>query len=93
MLPVWGALLAAIFGTASYGRVMGLMMPLIVLIVIPGYSLAGYLSDLTGNYSLCFIIFSALIATSMPLALLLKMPSAADADAALIQDKEPLATR
>lgn len=74
MLPVWGALLAAIFGTASYGRVMGLMMPLIVLIVIPGYSLAGYLSDQSGSYGLCFIIFSAVIAMSMPLAQMLKIP-------------------
>jgi MFS family permease len=75
MLPVWGALLAAIFGTVSYGRVMGLMMPLIVLIVIPGYSLAGYLSDQSGSYGLCFVIFSAVIAISMPLALMLKIPS------------------
>jgi len=74
MLPVWGALLAAIFGTASYGRVMGLMMPLIVLIVIPGYSLAGYLSDQSGSYGLCFIIFSAVIVMSMPLAQMLKIP-------------------
>jgi len=75
MLPVWGALLAAIFGTVSYGRVMGLMMPLIVMIVIPGYSLAGYLSDQSGSYGLCFVIFSAVIAISMPLALMLKIPS------------------
>ena len=78
MLPVWGALLAAIFGTVSYGRVMGLMMPLIVVIVIPGYSLAGYLSDQSGNYTSCFIIFSAFIAISMPLALLLKIASTAN---------------
>ena len=75
MLPVWGALLAAIFGTASYGRVMGLMMPLIVLIVMPGYSLAGYLFDQSGSYSSCFYIFSAVIALSMPLMALLKIPS------------------
>lgn len=75
MLPVWGALLAAIFGTASYGRVMGLMMPLIVLIVMPGYSLAGYLFDQSGGYSSCFFIFSAVVALSMPLMALLKLPS------------------
>lgn len=75
MLPVWGALLAAIFGTASYGRVMGLMMPLIVLVVMPGYSLAGYLFDQTGSYSLCFYIFAGVVALSMPLLLLLKLPS------------------
>ena len=74
MLPVWGALLAAIFGTTNYGRVMGLMMPLIVLIVIPGYGLTGYLYGQQGNYGLCFIVFSALIAMSMPLALMLKIP-------------------
>mgnify|MGYP000751863963 CR=1 FL=1 len=78
MLPVWSALLAAIFGTASYGRVMGLMMPLIVLIVMPGYSLSGYLFDQTGNYSLCFFIFSAAIALSMPLVAFLKVPSASE---------------
>ena len=76
MLPVWGALLAAIFGTASYGRVMGLMMPLIVMIVMPGYSMAGYLFDQSGSYSSCFYIFSAVIALSMPMLLLLKLPSA-----------------
>lgn len=75
MLPVWGALLAAIFGTASYGRVMGLMMPLIVLIVMPGYSLAGYLFDQSGSYSSCLFIFSAVVALSMPLMVLLKVPS------------------
>lgn len=82
MLPVWGALLAAIFGTASYGRVMGLMMPLIVLIVMPGYSLAGYLYDQTGSYSSCFYIFAAAVAISMPLMLLLKLPSTEQTEAA-----------
>lgn len=75
MLPVWGALLAAIFGTASYGRVMGLMMPLIILIVMPGYSLAGYLFDQSGSYRSCFFIFAAVVALSMPLMALLKLPS------------------
>lgn len=83
MLPVWGALLAAIFGTASYGRVMGLMMPLIALIVMPGYSMAGYLFDQSGSYRLCFIIFSSLIAISMPLLLLLKLPAEDRTDTAI----------
>lgn len=83
MLPVWGALLAAIFGTASYGRVMGLMMPLIVLLVMPGYSMAGYLFDQSGSYRLCFIIFSSLIAISMPLLLLLKLPAENRTDTAI----------
>jgi MFS family permease len=76
MLPVWGALLASIFGTASYGRVMGLMMPLIVLIVMPSYSMAGYLFDQSGSYSSCFFIFAGVIALSMPLMVFLKLPSA-----------------
>ena len=82
MLPVWGALLAAIFGTTNYGRVMGLMMPLIVLIVIPGYRLTGCLYGQQGSYGLCFIVFSALIAMSMPLALMLKIPPIKGADTA-----------
>lgn len=82
MLPVWGALLATIFGTASYGRVMGLMMPLIILIVMPGYSLAGYLFDQSGNYSLCFYIFSATIIASMPLITFLNVTSEREGQAA-----------
>ena len=49
MLPVWGAMLAVQFGVASYGRAMGLMNPLIVLMIMPGYAVTGYLYDMNGK--------------------------------------------
>jgi MFS family permease len=36
MLPVWGAMIAVVFGMKSYGRAMGAMMPVIALSVMPG---------------------------------------------------------
>lgn len=74
MLPVWGALLAAIFGVVSYGRVMGLMMPLITLLVMPGYAFAGFMYDLTGGYQLCFLIFVGILVVAALLLLLLRLP-------------------
>lgn len=49
-LPVWGAMMARAFGLVSYGRAMGLMSPLISLIVMPGFIVAGKVVDMTGNY-------------------------------------------
>lgn len=54
MLPVWGAMIGAEFGVASYGRVMGLMMPVIAGFVVPGPLLAARSLDLTGSYSMAF---------------------------------------
>ncbi len=52
MLPVWGAMVGAEFGVASYGRVMGLMMPVIAPFAGAGPILAGLSVDMTGSYSM-----------------------------------------
>ena len=52
MLPVWGAMVAAEFGVESYGRVMGLMMPVIAPFAGAGPILAGLSVDMTGSYSM-----------------------------------------
>jgi hypothetical protein len=59
MLPIWGALMARIFGLLSYGRAMGLMGPLITLCVMPGYTLVGRLYDTSGSYVPALLCFSA----------------------------------
>jgi MFS family permease len=41
MLPVWGSILAVLFGSANYGRVMGMMNPLIMPLTLVGAPLAG----------------------------------------------------
>jgi len=60
MLPVWGSMMARVFGLLSYGRAMGLMGPLITLIVMPSYTLIGRLYDATGSYQLALVIFTGI---------------------------------
>jgi len=58
LMPVWGALLANVFGTVDYGRVMGLMRLLILPIITLGAPAAGYIFDTTGSYSQAFQLFA-----------------------------------
>ncbi|MFK8020732.1 MAG: MFS transporter [Pseudomonadales bacterium] len=60
-LPVWGAMMARAFGLVSYGRAMGLMSPMISLIVMPGFIVAGKLVDMTGNYVLLLNVFCVVL--------------------------------
>ncbi|MAV75785.1 MAG: MFS transporter [Cellvibrionales bacterium] len=73
MLPVWGAMIAAIFGVKSYGRVMGAMSPLIALLVMPGPILCGWLFDIYGNYSNSFYLFTSVLGASLLILFLLKV--------------------
>ena len=61
ILPVWGALMARVFGLLSYGRAMGLMGPLITLLVMPGYVITGKMFDMYGNYQMILWMFSGVI--------------------------------
>lgn len=73
MLPVWGAMMARVFGLVSYGRAMGLMGPLITLTVMPGFVLTGYLFDTTGGYQVSLLIYAAVIALASLLLVPLKL--------------------
>ena len=73
MLPVWGAMMAKVFGLVSYGRAMGLMGPLITLTVMPGFVVTGYLFDATGSYRLCLLVFVGVIAVATLLLVPLKL--------------------
>ncbi|MGI9285788.1 MAG: MFS transporter [Pseudomonadales bacterium] len=74
MLPVWGAMLAAVFGTLSYGRVMGLMSPLISILVMPGFLIAATVFDKYGSYSASLVLFAGLLLVSSCLLVPLKIP-------------------
>ena len=73
MLPVWGAMMARVFGLASYGRAMGLMGPLITLMVMPGFVVVGRLFDATGSYQLCLLLFAGITALATLLLVPLKL--------------------
>lgn len=76
MLPVWGALLAEVFGVMSYGRVMGLMNPLITLLVMPGFVVTGHLYDRSGDYHSAFWLYLVLLAVAALTLSRLRVPPA-----------------
>ncbi len=76
LLPVWGALIARVFGVISYGKAMGLMNPVITLLIMPGYVITGMLFDREGNYTSAFYLFIVmLLAAGIALAGLRQEPA------------------
>ena len=73
MLPVWGAMIAVVFGMKSYGRVMGVMMPVIALLVMPGPILGAKLFDIYGNYVNSFYFYIAALGLSFLMLIPLKL--------------------
>ncbi len=83
MLPVWGAMVARVFGVASYGRVMGLIMPIIAVCSFPGPLLGAVSFDETGSYQLALRSFIVAIAAAAILLIPLRLESQSqDADSA-----------
>ncbi len=60
VLPVWGAIIARVFGLISYGKAMGLMGPVLSLTTMPGFVVIGRLYDLSGSYQLGIGVFAGL---------------------------------
>jgi len=73
MLPVWGAMLAKVFGLASYGRVMGMMGPLITLLVMPSFPIVGRLYDAYGSYQVALLVFTGICVLAAALLIPLKL--------------------
>ena len=73
MLPVWGAMVAAVFGIASYGRATGLMMAIIPILTTPGPLVGGMSMDQTGSYQMAFRGFIVAIFIAASLLVLLRI--------------------
>jgi MFS family permease len=76
MVPLWGALVGAIFGRETFGRAMGLMGPFMLPIQISGVPFAGYVFDRTGSYDVAFQVLFAVYLAAAAALLLLKHPEA-----------------
>lgn len=70
--PIWGTILGQAFGPLNYGRVMGLMDPLMITpLILVSSPLAGHLFDVTGNYRAVFdmflvaLVFAGLLLTQL----------------------------
>ncbi len=74
ILPVWGALMAAIFGVANFGRAMGLQAPIISLGAMAGFGIAGRAHGQTGSFVLAFQIFAGALCLAALVLVALRMP-------------------
>lgn len=64
-LPAWGAILARIYGPLVFGRVMGRMQPVAIIMVMLTMPMVGYLFDLTGSYSTAFLVIAGAVAVAV----------------------------
>jgi MFS family permease len=74
MPPLLGALIGAAFGRYRFGRVIGLMNPVMLPIRVLGPPFAGWIFDSTGSYQFAFLTFIGLCAISMLVVALLRLP-------------------
>ena len=79
MLPVWGSILAVLFGAANYGRVMGMMNPLIMPLTLVGAPLAGFIFDIRGAYDGAFLLFAGGLCIGLALLFAIDMTKRAEA--------------
>lgn len=70
VLPLAGAVIAHAFGTASFGRAMGLVMPFVTVASAVGPLVAASVRDLTGSYAGAFMMFIYVLVPGMILVLL-----------------------
>lgn len=73
-IPLSGLIIGALFGVASFGRVMGLFTMFITLGAF-GSILAGWIYDQTGNYDAVFRVFLAILLLPASSILFLKLPA------------------
>jgi MFS family permease len=74
MPPLAGALIGAAFGRYKFGRMMGLMNPVMLPIRVLGIPYAGWIYDRTGSYEVAFLTFIALCAASILVLTFLRLP-------------------
>jgi predicted MFS family arabinose efflux permease len=75
LLPVWGAMMARVFGLRSYGLAMGLMTPIITLCTLPTFVIVGRLVDATGSFQAPMQLFAGTTAAAALCLLALRVPA------------------
>jgi predicted MFS family arabinose efflux permease len=74
-LPLWGALIGDCFGRESFGRVMGLMGPLMLPLNVGAIQLAPWCFDRTGSYDLALQVFLGWVAVGAAALGLVRLPA------------------
>ena len=75
MLPIWGSLMAVLFGAANYGRVMGLMNPVMMPVVVAGAPFAGWSYDRSGSYTVTLVAFTVVLVLGLLALARIRMPA------------------
>jgi MFS family permease len=73
-LPMWGALIGMCYGRESFGRVMGLMAPVMGPLNWLVFPLTGWVRDTTGSYDLAWVAFIGALALAALLLTFLRPP-------------------
>lgn len=73
LAPVLGAMLAKVFGTANYGRVMGNMNLLAMCFILTGPIGAGKIFDMTGSYIPAFQLYVGILALAAVILIPLRL--------------------
>jgi MFS family permease len=74
IVPLWGALIGASFGRQVFGRVMGLMSPVMIPVMSVGIPYAGWIFDRTGSYAIAFRTFVGVYALAAVVLAALRIP-------------------
>lgn len=74
VLPVWGTLMAVLFGVTHYGRVMGLMNPVMMPLVLAGPPFAGWAYDISGSYAPALVTFAIILLFAIAALSRVRMP-------------------
>jgi MFS family permease len=71
IVPLWGTLVARVYGVVGYAKTLGLMRFVVISLMPAGPLLAGWLHDREGSYTLAYSVFivSLLLAGLIPLSL------------------------
>lgn len=72
VFPVWTTCVAWLFGSSSYGTIMGLMTVILKLLSIIAVRFIGEVYDATGSYVMAFFILMGAVAAAMVLISLLR---------------------
>ncbi len=74
ILPVWNAIVPALFGLQNFGRAMGLMAPATSLVSAPTFLIIGFVRDSAGSYTPVFQGFIGVLLLALLVILPLRVP-------------------
>lgn len=77
LMPLFTVLIGALFGRADFGRIMGLMGPMMLPFTLVGLPLTTFVFERTGSYAPAFAGFLAFFVVAAIALLFLRLPTSA----------------